>query len=197
MPGCPMPAERTPATSHHNQSHLFWESTVGHFLLEALSCTLYTILFLYLFLFRILLGFHVWFPFQTICMLLEVRMLPVGSGLSSIGPGAQNRVPTFVDIAWRQRAGKHQVLMHPTAHNHYSPHRTMSWDPTYKDHIVNSTPCGCAHTGLLEDRSSWISCFLSIPSSSCTSWTPHSVVCMERFKTWGRGGEREETHFLV
>ena len=52
--------------------------------------------------------------------------------------------------------------MYPKAHNHYSPHRTMSWDPAYKDHILNSAPCGCAHTGLLEDRSSWILCFLSI-----------------------------------
>lgn len=82
MPG-PAPAEGTPAVSHQ-PSRLFWETTVGHFLLEVPSCTLYTILFLYPFLFRILLGFHPWFPFQTVSLLKFERFL-LGSDPSSIG----------------------------------------------------------------------------------------------------------------
>lgn len=44
MPHCPMPACRgnTCCFAFARESHLFWETTVGHFLLGAPSCTLYT-----------------------------------------------------------------------------------------------------------------------------------------------------------
>lgn len=129
-------------------------------------------------------------------MLLEVQMLPVGSGLASIGPSAPNRVPTLVDITWGHWAGKHQALMHPKAQNHHSPHCTMPWDPTYKDHIVNSTSCGCIYIGLLEDQSSWILCLMSIPSSSRTLWTPHSVSVWKDFRLGG-GEVKERKHLFL
>ena len=166
MPHCPTPAKGTPAVSHH-QSHLFWETTVGHFLLGASSCTLYTILFLYSFLFRILLGFHVWCPFQTVSLLKSECFL-VGSDLSSIGHSAQNGAPTCTDITWGTGQVSTRYSCTLKLRNTAAPITQLRGTPTHKDHTVNSAPCGCVHIIPASWRtgSSWVLCFMSIPSSS-------------------------------
>lgn len=76
VPRCPVPAKRTPAVAPQldrvtSSGKPLWVISSPPCPPPA-SCTLYTTLFLYPLLFRTLLGFLVWFPFQT-GSLLEPR----------------------------------------------------------------------------------------------------------------------------
>lgn len=158
------------ASAH--ESHCFWEATVGHFLLGAPSCSLYTILFLHPCLFRMLLGFHVWFPFQAVGLLTSECVL-VGIGLWqwSLAVVTVPRtvfLPALVSpgVLLRQASGAANAAQSLETQQP-PPHNFMG--PIHKGQTVNGDPLQLCNTvASWRTRSSWVLYFMSIPPTSCT-----------------------------